>query len=293
MGDAGPGTPPLEGRISTQSVIYNQEQEQKVVTVLVTGFGPFKSFTTNPSHLIAKSLPEFLYPEPESFAVDAPAHFAGLAPPRPITTPAPTIRLIVHPEQICVSYETVSKVDPELIAKHDPDFIMHIGMAGGRDYYTLETLARRDSYRIKDVDNKEGLPFGESVWRKEGLPETIWTEWNEEDVLARWRGDVARMCAGDERAVVRLSRDAGRFLCEFILYTSLAYRITDAKIGDEKAQERRGKAAFLHVPGGVDDLSIVRGRKIAEAAIRAFVGSWEEGLRRQFIPGKLGQAFTS
>jgi pyroglutamyl-peptidase len=293
MGDAGPGTPPLEGRIPTLSAVHDQEHEQRVVTVLVTGFGPFKSFTTNPSYLIAESLPNFLYPEPDSFAVDAPPNFTGLAPTRRITRTAPIIRLIVHPEQIRVSYETVSKTAPDLIAINDPDFIMHIGMAGGRDYYTLETLARRDAYRIKDVDNKDGLSEGESVWRKDGLPETLWTQWNEEDVLARWRGDVARICPGDERAVVRLSRDAGRFLCEFILYTSLAYRIVDAKSGDEKAQERKGKAAFLHVPGGTDEASIARGRNIAEAAIRAIVGSWEEGLRRQSIPGKPGKVFTS
>jgi pyroglutamyl-peptidase len=293
MGDAGPGTPPLEGRLPALSATSNSEHERRVVTVLVTGFGPFKSFTTNPSYLIAESLPQFLYPEPNSFAVDAPPDYAGLAPTRSITSTAPIIRLIVHPEQIRVSYETVAKIAPDLVAKHDPDFIMHMGMAGGRDYYTLETLARRDFYRIKDVDNKDGLSEGESVWRKNGLPETIWTEWNEDDVLARWRGDVARTCPGDERAVVKLSRDAGRFLCEFILYTSLAYRLIDAKMDDAKAQERKGKAAFLHVPGGTDEASIARGRNIAEAAIRAVVGSWEEGFRRPMRGGKPGKTFTS
>lgn len=293
MGDAGPGTPPLEGRVPTASAIHDQEEAQKIVTVLVTGFGPFKSFITNPSYLIAQSLPEFLYPEPESFAVDAPAHFAGLASTRPITTAAPIIRLIVHPEQIRVSYDTASKRAPELIAKHDPDYIMHVGMAAGRDYYTLETLARRDAYRIKDVDGKDGLSEGESVWRRDNLPETMWIGWDEDDVLARWRGDVARTCAGDERAVVRLSRDAGRFLCEFILYSSLAYRAFDARTGDEKAQERKGKAAFLHVPGGIDEESIARGHRVAEAAIRAFVGSWEEGFRRESVPEKRARVFTA
>lgn len=285
-------TPSREGRLSAQSAIYNGEQQQKVVTVLVTGFGPFKSFITNPSYLILQSLPEFLYPETKAFAVDAPAHFAGLAATRPITTPAPIIRLILHPEQIRVSYETVSTTVPKLIAQHDPDYIMHIGMAGGRDYYTLETLARRDGYRIKDVDNQEGLSEGEAEWRKDGLPETIWTGWDEDDVLARWRGDVARTCPGDERAVVRLSRDAGKFLCEFILYTSLAYRTVDARRGDEAALEKTGKAAFLHVPGGIDEDSILRGRNVAEAAIRAFVGSWEEGFRRRSVPGKQSKVFT-
>ena len=285
MGDAGPGTPPLEGRFPVSSTIGNNESD-RIVTVLVTGFGPFKSFTTNPSYLIARSLPEYLFPEARAFAVDAPAHFAGLAPTRPILTPAPIIRLIVHPEQVRVAYATAAKVATQLIAEHDPDYVMHIGMAGGRDYYTLETLARRDGYKIKDVDDQEGLIVGELKWRNEGLPETLWTGWNEDDVLARWRGDVARTCPEDESAVVRLSRDAGKFLCEFILYNSLAVRATEAITGDERARERNGKAAFLHVPGGIDEVSIARGRRVAEAAIRAVVGSWEEGFRRQGKAGK-------
>jgi pyrrolidone-carboxylate peptidase len=292
MGDAGPETPPLEGRNPIQPILNSSDGDQKVVTVLVTGFGPFKSFATNPSYLIAKSLPEYLYPEPKSFAVDAPAQFAGLAQTRPLTTPAPIIRLIVHPEQIRVAYATVARVAPELIAKHDPDYIMHIGMAGGRDFYTLETLARRDGYKIKDVDDQDGLAVGELKWRALDLPETIWTGWEENDVLARWRGDVARTCPGDEKAVVRLSRDAGKFLCEFILYNSLAQRTMEAPIGDMSMQRRNGKAAFLHVPGGIDEVAIARGRNIAEAAIRALVGSWEEGFRRQAVSGKQARVFT-
>lgn len=293
MGDAGPETPPLGGTIPVESIINNCEQDPKVVTVLVTGFGPFKSFTTNPSYLIARSLPEYLYPEPKSFAIDAPAHFAGLAATRPILTTLPIIRLIVHPEQIRVAYATVAKVAPELIAKHDPDYIMHIGMAAGRDFFTLETLARRDGYKIKDVDEKEGLTVGELKWRELDLPETIWTGWDENDVLARWRGDVARTCPEDEKAVVRLSRDAGKFLCEFILYNSLAHRAMELPHGDIELERRNGKAAFLHVPGGIDEAAIARGRHVAEAAIRALVGSWEEGLRRQVAPGKQANVFTA
>lgn len=59
----------------------------------------------------------------------------------------------------------------------------------------------------------------------------------------------------------------------------------DVSIQDENeepalALERRGKVAFLHVPGwtGVEDIS--RGVLIAEEAIRALVGSWEDGYRK-------------
>lgn len=60
----------------------------------------------------------------------------------------------------------------------------------------------------------------------------------------------------------------------------------------ERRRKGRGKAAFLHVPGGTDEASIARGRNIAEAAIRAVVGSWEEGIRRSAVPGKSGKVFN-
>lgn len=67
----------------------------------------------------------------------------------------------------------MSVLVPELIAECNPDYIFHIGMAGGRNYYTLESLAHRDGYRIRDVDNMDGYLDGERRWRLEGRPEIL------------------------------------------------------------------------------------------------------------------------
>lgn len=116
-----------------------------------------------------------------------------------------------------------------------------------------------------------------------------------------------------KKATVRLSSDAGRFLCEYALFESLSLRWLDtqrherglssshpdstaqaqegalqsssssssANPPDEQvAAERLGKVAFLHVPGWTTVEDVSRGVMIAEQAIRALVASWEGGLRR-------------
>ena len=111
--------------------------------------------------------------------------------------------------------------------------------------------------------------------------------------------------------VVKLSRDAGRFLCEFILMTSLIewYRAAQAPpsqpqppsshtksnqwpipaeaeayaAANEPAREKIGKVAFLHVPNGIERADVERGVMVAESAIRALAASWEEGWRNPIV----------
>lgn len=207
-----------------------------------------------------------------------------------------------------VAYATAATLFPQLIAAHNPDYILHIGMAGGRDHYTLETVAHRDNYKIKDVDDRDGWRDGEHAWKREDVPDFLRVGWDETDVLKRWENEISEiedkmglldstpvLTPGGWRfgngplakSVVRLSRDAGRFLCEFALMESLSMRWVEARPDDDTngrevsdPDSREGKVAFLHVPGGhtVDD--ILRGVRVAETAIRSLVGSWEEGRRR-------------
>lgn len=206
-----------------------------------------------------------------------------------------------------MAYATVATLVPNLIATHTPDYIFHIGMAGGRDHYTLETIAHRDNYKIKDIDDRDGWKDGEHAWKKESVPESLRIGWDEIDVLKRWEREVYEVEEGlglvdsmppakavmgiargaGRKSVLKLSRDAGRFLCEFSLMESLAKRWLDAQpdansaIQSSTREERlEGKVAFLHVPGGYTVDDILRGRRVAEAAIRSIVASWETGRRR-------------
>ncbi|KAI9789075.1 MAG: hypothetical protein M1833_002773, partial [Piccolia ochrophora] len=143
-----------------------RETDKDEYTVLMTGFGPFSpNYPLNPSHLLASSLPSTLplYPtEPSS------------PPPDPTTTPSsnPTIRIITYPTAIRVSYSTVASLIPSLYTTTTtttsssesspsdppstrslaPDFVIHMGMAAGRAYYTLETGAWRDGYDRRKTD---------------------------------------------------------------------------------------------------------------------------------------------
>ncbi|KAJ4511708.1 hypothetical protein HRR83_004253 [Exophiala dermatitidis] len=253
MGDAGPPTPPpgMMGDAAWSS----ETPPLREIKVLVTGFGPFKSFLVNPSWLIASALSHELYPTTSHSSPD----------------PAYKITLIVHSSAMRVSYSSVSEMMPSLISQHDPDFILHIGVAGGRDCYSLETRAHRDGYRIKDVDDKDGFARGESMWKKEGVPDVLFVGWDEADVLKRWEAGVqtglsehgflgpanadsrtntntsssiwgssetaanvaaavqaARAEENRKKSAVKLSRDAGRFLCEYLLFESLSLRWIDA-----------------------------------------------------------------
>ena len=186
-----------------------------------------------------------------------------------------------------VSYPTVAAVVPQLLAQYgEPDYVFHIGMAGGRDFYALETRAQRDGYRIRDVDGRDGYLDGELRWRAAGLPEWLGVGWDVRDVDRRWGMEMERVEMGkgigigigeQGRAKVRMSEDAGRFLCDFVFFETLSRRVGGA---------REGKVCFLHVPGETDEGSVRRGTRVAEAAIRSVVGSWEEGYRSRGLVGE-------
>jgi len=63
---------------------------------------------------------------------------------------------------------------------------------------------------------------------------------------------------------VRISEDAGRYLCDFIYYSSLAHLT-------KKREERR--VVFLHVPVDSDEAATKTGVEVTLELIRAMVQS--------------------
>ncbi|AEO53917.1 hypothetical protein MYCTH_2295856 [Thermothelomyces thermophilus ATCC 42464] len=63
---------------------------------------------------------------------------------------------------------------------------------------------------------------------------------------------------------LRISEDAGHYLCDFIYYSSLAHL--------EKAGERR-RVLFLHVPSDASDHSIAVGRELLLQLVRSVAES--------------------
>jgi len=238
------------------SVVDDREE----FTVLVTGFAPFRSqYPQNPSWEIASRLPSFLPP---------------LQPKDPSTRDGPKlpeVRIIVHPEPIRVNYETVRELIPRLWDQEQQshgkkyDVVIHIGMAGPRPMYQIERRGHRDGYKSRDVDGKllgdeDAEGAHEDGWFWEGMPEELTTELDVEDILKRWKQHSPK------DADVRISEDAGHFLCDFIYYSSLSHLYSHHP-------NRPRKVLFLHVPADANDETIPRGRELALSLIRSVVES--------------------
>ena len=142
----------------------------------------------NPSWEIAKSLPPFLPPPNAHSSAD-------------ISTIAtyPPVRILVHPEPVRVAYKTVRNLVPKLWEGRKIDYAIHIGMASGRKYYSVERRGHRDGYGMRDVDNEF---LGDAERRKEegrkwiwhGLPDELLTHENLDDIWMRWRTALPVCC---------------------------------------------------------------------------------------------------
>ena len=133
----------------------------------------------NPSWEIAKSLPPFLPPSARNSDLSSIASH-------------PPVRILVHPEPIRVAYKTVRELVPKLWEGRKIDYAIHIGMASGRKFYSVERRGHRDGYGMRDVDNEF---LGDDERRKEegenwiwdGLPGELLTVADIDDVWRRWR----------------------------------------------------------------------------------------------------------
>ncbi|EJT73285.1 hypothetical protein GGTG_10130 [Gaeumannomyces tritici R3-111a-1] len=289
-----------------------ESDSQDELTVLVTGFGPFKAdFPRNPAWEITKELPDYLPPPLPKSARFQRRHGDGQGGPAP---PLPTVRIRKHPEPIRVNYQVVRALVPTLWdgpsaavtggddeqkeqqqqkgeeeeeekegnstaatttttttttvgdgngKKPKIDLLLHLGMAGPRPYYSIERRGHRDGYRGRDVDDEllndeERHRQEREGWVWHGLPHDLETDLDLEDVVLRWRG------YSPWDSDLRVSGDAGRYLCDFIYYSSLAHLY--------RAGEYR-RVVFLHVPADLSEEALARGLDLTIQLIRSLVES--------------------
>ncbi|KAI0862008.1 hypothetical protein F4860DRAFT_474603 [Xylaria cubensis] len=231
------------------------DTSQKELAVLVTGFGPFReAYPVNPSWEIAARLPEYL---PADRVKDA-AHrrSAGDLPP---------VRIVKLPGPIRVNYEYTRDLVPKLWddAERTFDYAIHVGMAGPQLVYQIERRGHRDGYHVADVDGKfleDEKRHDEQgdQWIWHGLPHELLTDFDIDDVHRRW---VKR---SPRNLDLRLSEDAGHYLCDFTYYSSLAHLWK---------QQRPRKVIFCHVPLHSDADSLKRGVELILTLIRSIVES--------------------
>jgi pyroglutamyl-peptidase len=143
---------------------------------------------------------------------------------------------------------------------------------GYRDHYAVETQSNRDNYNTKiDEDGKlardlSDLPGGEHLWRDVyNAPEVLKTSVQPLDKLLKHVQSILK--ATDNSADVRLSTDAGDFLCGFVFYTGLVERW---RLSEDQ------NVIFLHLKPDVDEAIMQEGKEVAMAVIRAAVSLVEE-----------------
>ncbi|KAK4986530.1 hypothetical protein LTR66_007836 [Elasticomyces elasticus] len=238
------------------------------VTVLVTGFGPFRDeFPVNPSFLIADSLPPLL---------------------NAIAGSPVSVRILIHPHPVRVAYKDVRELVPRLLGSKDAkfDIVLHIGMASGRDYYSIELQGHRDGYdKNADVDEKTpAADDGATFWPD--CDPVLQTSFAFDGLWRKWQSNLLGMAAFDKVMVdvdARPSEDPGHYLCDFIYYSSLAWYFR--KGPDGRDGER--PVMFLHVPADSSPVDIERGRGVAVGLIRALADNWSVRKRGSGSAGPL------
>lgn len=167
--------------------------------VLVTGFGPFRGHPINASWVAVQELKQKLAIEHNGKEVQ------------------------LEVREIPVVYDFVQSEIPKLWEEVKPRFCVHVGVAGRTNVIRIEKYGRNVGYHSMDIQKK--VPI-ENVCVLNG-PNEICTRFNT-DLLCKKASERMK----DVDFVV--SSDAGRYLCDYIYYTSLHLN--------------QGPVLFIHVP---------------------------------------------
>ena len=167
--------------------------------ILVTGFGPFPGAPFNPTGQLVERLARLRRPALND------------------------VTIVPHVFQ--TSYAAVDHDLPKLIARHKPDALLMFGLASRSKTLRIETRARNALGSFPDVSGRS-LP-GRKI-RVAGPP----------DLALPAHGRHLLAAVRNVRTPVALSRDAGRYLCNY-----LCWRAAEATMENDKSL-----AAFVHFP---------------------------------------------
>jgi pyroglutamyl-peptidase len=180
--------------------VNTRSVRNRATRVLITGFGPFPGAPSNPTQLLVARLAKRRRP--------------ALA----------AIEAIVH--VFPTSYTAVDTQLKALAAQHQPDAIVMFGLAGRTKGLRIETLARNRTLRV--------FPDSDGATPKRGVI-------SPDAEAMRGRAPFARLAAAARATGLpaRLSRDAGRYVCNYSYWRAL-----------ETATHPGGPSvvAFVHVP---------------------------------------------
>jgi len=188
-----------------------------MTTILITGFGRFPGAPYNPSAPLARAVASRKRP---AFA---------------------DVTRVLHIFE--TSYAAVDRELPKLLAKHKPDIVLMFGLAGRTNFVRIETRAR----------NARSILFPDVTGHQPAEPEIVPGQ-----PAQRGNAPFARLLAASRatRTPTRLSRDAGRYLCNYVYWRAL------------EASRSGTLAQFVHVPPGArKPRSSPAKRRISPAAL--------------------------
>lgn len=163
--------------------------------VIVTGFEPFGKHEVNSSWVAVQELERLGLGE----AVD------------------------LHVCEVPVEYHAVQRLLPSLWKEHQPQLMVHVGVSGLATTVTLEQCGHNKGY--KRLDNCSFCPASQCCM--DSGPDCIHSVLDMDTVCERVNDS-------DLGVTISVSKDAGRYLCDYTYYTSLY-------LG-------QGHSAFIHVP---------------------------------------------
>lgn len=171
-----------------------------MTTILLTGFGPFPGAPFNPTETLVRRLARERRPA-----------LAGVK---------------IVPHVFRTSYAAVDDELPALLRKYRPDAILMFGLAQRTPHLRIEMRAQNAVARLADADRSAPVSrvIGNGAPPSRPLP-----------TPARALLAAARAA----RVKTALSRDAGRYLCNY-----LCWRAAEAA----RLPKRPLVAAFIHVP---------------------------------------------
>ncbi|HUC50883.1 MAG TPA: pyroglutamyl-peptidase I [Xanthobacteraceae bacterium] len=188
--------------------------------VLITGFGPFPGAPFNPSASLVKALLRRRRPALDGIEIGA--------------------------HVFATSYAAVDRDLPKLLAQ-EPDVVLLFGLAGRRRHLCIETRAQNAVTPLfPDADDRK--PPRDIIMP--GAPASL-------------QGNapfMRQLGAARSRFPSRLSRDAGRYLCNYVYWQVL-----------QRADKGRPLMQFVHIP----PLHVIRRRSGRRTSFARLVGAAE------------------
>ncbi|KAL1695451.1 hypothetical protein GGG16DRAFT_121669 [Schizophyllum commune] len=216
--------------------------------VLVTGFGPFRQYKDNPSWLAVRTLHDTVI-----HTSAAPAHHPHAPPPAPEPIHITALEVPVVYDAVLSIVPGLHAAPPVLPPGLPDDFppppedgyslIIHVGVSRAGPL-RLETFGDKTGYnkpdhegKLADVVDEASSTRGFADERYASLPERLRIAVDPDLLCER--------CAKDGVNLVP-STDAGHYLCDFILYCSLA---------ESNLAGRATPVLFIHCPPVDEPLS--------------------------------------